>query len=273
MNKLNYAQEVCNFVNARGYQTEITENYRNNGSYVAISVRQGNSNVAPVFTVGDETEPPIIFAQRILSSVPAQINTDAIAEIFSDKEAVLSRVNYILVNSELNKNRTNLVKQPINQTLELQYKVDVSDVVDGGRTPLEKRHIEKLGISESEVWARAYTNTMEKYPYKFKPISELLCCDILDEAPQMYVLSNSTGINGAAAILYQGIKDLLDETVGEAIIIPSSVHEMIVIPASLGNKEDVMKMIREVNESCLKPEDILSDRPYELVSDGVLFEM
>ena len=152
MNKYEYAQEVCKHINAKGYQTEIKNDYRNNGSYVAITVRpQGAKKVAPVFTIGDEAEDPVIFAQKILEFIPAQIDTDAVEEVMFNKEEVLSRTYYILVNTKLNESRTSLVRRPINETLELQYKIDISDIVDGGRISLEHKHIETIGITDNEL--------------------------------------------------------------------------------------------------------------------------
>lgn len=275
MNKHEYAEEVCKYINARGYLTEITDHHRNNGSYVAIVVRRSeDEKVAPVFTIGDEPEEPIIFANRILDFVPANINTDILQDIMSDRETILNRCYYVLVNSELNKDRDTLVKRQINKTLELQFKVDVTDVLDDARFTLEHKHIDNLGISEEELYVRAYCNTMDKFPYSLQSMSEVIPCDILDEIPQMYVLTNNTKINGAGAILYKGIKEVLENKVGDDVIaIPSSVHEWIIIPAWLGEKETIAAMIRDVNSSVLSPEDILSDRPYELISDGVLFEL
>lgn len=275
MNKHEYAEEVCKYVNERGYHTEITDHHRNNGSYVAISVRRSeHDKVAPIFPVGDESEDPVIFAKHIMEFVPAKIDTETLADVMADKESVLNRCYYVLVNSELNKDRDTLVKRQINKTLELQFKIDISDILDDCRVTLEHKHIERLGIDENELYVRSYANTMEKYPYCLQTMAEVLPCDILEEVPQMYVLTNNTKTNGAGAVLYKGIKEVLENKVGEdAILIPSSVHEWIVIPSYLGEKEIIAAMIRDVNSSVLSPEDILSDRPYELISDGVLFEL
>ena len=275
MDKYEYAEEVCKYINDHGYHTEITDNYRNNGSYVAITVRRSEEDpVAPVFPIGDESDNPIIFAQRILSFIPAKINTDGLQDLMHNKEEVLNRSYYILVNSKLKSTRTNLVKRPINKTLELQYKIDVSDILADGRISLENKHIEALGITDNELYVRSYVNTMEKFPYSLKSMSEVIPCDFLNEVPQMYVLTNETSINGAGAILYKGMVEVLENVVGESpILIPSSVHEWIVIPSYLGEKETITTMIRDVNSSVVSPEDILSDRPYELITDGVLFEL
>ena len=274
MTKLEYAEEVCKCINKHGFETIITENAKNNGSYISITVKKSpDEPVAPVFNIGDtEDRPPEEFADYILSFVPAKIDTDSLQDIMFDKEKLLSRVHYILVNMQMNRSRTSLVRRQINKTLELHYKVDISDIMPDARITLEQKHIEKLGITEDEVYIRSYINTPERFPYELSKMNDVLNCDWIDEVP-MYVLTNKFKTYGAGTILYKGMREVLDNTVGECVAIPSSVHEWIIIPTKLGEKETLITMIREVNSTVLQTEDILSDRPYELISDGVLFEI
>lgn len=81
----------------------------------------------------------------------------------------------------------------------------------------------------------------------------------------MYVLTNSSKIYGAAEILNH---DVLDEMcnvmkVDEIFILPSSVHEVIIVPND-GNsdKEGLTQIVREVNETQLAPDEFLSDHVY-----------
>ena len=275
MTKHEYAEEVCKYINAQGYQTEITDHNRNNGSYVAVAIKRSPDDmVAPVFNIGDESEDPVIFAKKILEVVPAKINTESLTDIMNDKEQVLSRCTYVLVNTELNRERESLVRRQVNNTLEMHFKVDITDILEDARVSLEKKHIKNLGITEQELYVRAYVNTMEKYPYSLQTMGDILGLKLPEEVPDMYVLTNNVKTNGAGAILYQGIKEVLENKVGDdPILIPSSIHEWIVIPAWLGEKSIITAMIREVNSSVLSEEDVLSDRPYELITDGVLFEL
>ena len=274
MNKREYAAEVCKHLNKAGFETKIEENYRNNASKVAIMVKRPDKKVSPVFCVEDDSITAEEFAENIMSFEPVDISTDSLEEVMFEKEKVLERVHYILVNKEMNRSRKHIVRRQINRTLELQYKVDISDILDGARVALEDRRIEKLGIDSDELYFRAYENTMKKFPVIIKPIGELIGCDFLDDIPGLYVLTNSSMIYGAGAVLYKGVKELLEDTVAEeTIILPSSVHEVIVIPSYLGQIDTLTQMIREINRSVVSPEEVLSDRPYELITDGVLFEL
>lgn len=275
MTKHEYAEEVCKYLQKAGYETVIEDNYRNNGALVAIQLKSiPETVVKPVFTIGDEDINPEEFADHILQFVPADIPTDKLEEIMKDKEQVLQRSSYILVNSKLNASRPSLVRRQINKTLEIQYKIDVSDILDGGRVSLEQKHLDLLGIDEEELYIRAYGNTMERFPYEISTISEMVGIDMGECELPIYVLTNTKRVYGAGTILYKGMKKVLEEKVGEeTIIIPSSIHEVIVLPTYLGEKESITGMIREVNRTVVAPEEVLSDRPYELYSDGMLFEL
>lgn len=276
MNKHEYAEEVCKYLHKAGYETVIKDNYRNNGALVAIQLKSTPETVVkPVFTIGDEDMKPEEFANYILQFVPADIPTDKLESIIRDKEQVLSRSSYILVNSKLNASRSDLVRRSVNKTLELQYKIDIGDVLPDAKVSLEQKHLDILGINEEELYIRAYENTMERFPYEISTISEMVgILDLLPDELPIYVLTNTKRVYGAGTILYKGMKEVLEEKVGEeTIIIPSSIHEVIVLPTYLGEKESITDMIREVNRTVVAPEEVLSDRPYELYSDGMLFEL
>lgn len=85
---------------------------------------------------------------------------------------------------------------------------------------------------------------------------------------EMYVLTNSIKTNGAACITYPNIiKDFAKEHDSDVYIIPSSIHEVILIPGTYWEKEKINKMILEVNANELDPVEILSDHVYVFSKD------
>lgn len=86
-----------------------------------------------------------------------------------------------------------------------------------------------------------------------------------EETPNfMYILSNRSGINGATSLLYPDCLKKIAQTIQEDFyILPSSVHETILVPFSLAPRpEELIKMVREVNEAHVPDEEILSDHAY-----------
>lgn len=80
----------------------------------------------------------------------------------------------------------------------------------------------------------------------------------------MRVLTNSKRVHGAACILYPGVLDeVAQETGGSFFILPSSVHEVIILPdAGNGDGERLKEIIRMVNTTQVAPEEVLSDTLY-----------
>ena len=85
---------------------------------------------------------------------------------------------------------------------------------------------------------------------------------------RMYILTNEFRTNGATTLLYEGI---LEEIAGmfdsDIILLPSSIHEVILVPAASGDEylkqlDDFSAMVKEVNETELADEEILSDHAY-----------
>jgi hypothetical protein len=84
-----------------------------------------------------------------------------------------------------------------------------------------------------------------------------------DREMQMYVLTNNIRMNGAACITYpEVLKNFAREQESDLYIIPSSVHEVILIPVQHWEKSKLDEMVVEVNENELDPVEILSDHVY-----------
>ncbi len=59
------------------------------------------------------------------------------------------------------------------------------------------------------------------------------------------------------------LAEIGDRIQDDFFVLPSSVHEVIIVPASSGaGQEDLEAMVREINTTQVLPEEILSDRVY-----------
>ena len=79
----------------------------------------------------------------------------------------------------------------------------------------------------------------------------------------MYVMTNTMKLNGATCITYpHAIENFANEHDSDVYIIPSSIHEVILIPDISCSREYIDEMIRDVNRRQLDPVDVLSDHVY-----------
>lgn len=136
---------------------------------------------------------------------------------------------------------------------------------------VRKEHLEIWGLTEAQLFDEAKKNTPILLPYQFCPMRKLLreiCPYAVDEGEEeeesLYVLSNKLRSFGAASMLYEGILEKVGQKLGENYyILPSSIHEVIVVPESKSPvKQNLEEMVREINETQVEEEEVLSDRVY-----------
>ena len=140
-------------------------------------------------------------------------------------------------------------------------------------------HVEMWGTSVAELYSLAKRNTPRLFPWEYQGIGELMremegedgkepCLDPVEASfldVPMKVLSNRKRIHGAACILYPGVLQKIAWREGDLFIIPSSLHEVILLPkagAGVPKAEDLKEIVREVNRTQLAPEEVLSDSLY-----------
>ena len=130
-------------------------------------------------------------------------------------------------------------------------------------------HMEMWNVSTADLLAAAEENTSRLFPWKCRMMEDILVdMDEVDvEEPgqeiSLKVLSNEKRLYGATCILYPGALEKIAEKEGSFYIIPSSIHEVILLPDD-GKKptKDLKRMIYEVNRTQVVPEEVLSDSLY-----------
>ena len=123
------------------------------------------------------------------------------------------------------------------------------------------------GISVEEAIRYAASNTLNATRLyrmgdavrKFTPASSELIDDIERAGISMLCVSNATDSYGAAGAFL--IKEFYEDMDMDIIIIPSSIHECLLLPYVQGCEDEVNQMIKGIN-TILKEEEILSDHAY-----------
>lgn len=155
----------------------------------------------------------------------------------------------------------------------LTYFVDLPDIP----APQEGRIIFPLTHSLLKMWDKsidirdiAFANAQRKHPSTLISIEEVLGFEPDEEEETFYVLSNGhIGAFGAVSILYPGITEKLEKKFKNFSVLPSSVHEVLIVPDSLGiSMSDLKDMVPEVNGDYVEAKDILSDACYHYDPDA-----
>ena len=83
-------------------------------------------------------------------------------------------------------------------------------------------------------------------------------------SPPLYVLTNQSHLNGASVLLYKNLLKELSDTIDESFyILPSSIHEIILVPSGSSlSKTNLNLMVQDVNQKEVSPMERLSDHVY-----------
>lgn len=135
--------------------------------------------------------------------------------------------------------------------------------------------MEKWQTDTKELIGLAEENTPRLLPVTVDSLASVLTQYIgladnagISENPQiphpMLLLSNAAGVNGAAVMLYPDvIHHLAMQYDSNLYILPSSIHEIIVVPdEKAGTKDELSEMVKDINEKHVCREEVLSDTAY-----------
>lgn len=137
-------------------------------------------------------------------------------------------------------------------------------------------NLKNWNVTIDDVYKAALKNTPDLLHSKISSMAALFekCgvnvdgeeVDLKDYVPSdMYVLTNESKLNGAACILYENVLyDFAQKLGADLYILPSSVHEVILLPKlSMFEKDELVNMVKEVNTEWVAADEVLSDHVYE----------
>lgn len=207
-------------------------------------------------------------------------------EGFKDFKQIKSQLVFRVINHE--KNSEMLKDSPYITFLDLAIVPYLSFPVDEsnwGSILVKNEHLDIWGITGEKAMKIAAENTprlMQPQIHRMEEtIRQLLVSGaredtkeyekLLEEMEEsadkipMYVLTNPKNLYGAACMVYDGVIEMFAEEMGEDIyILPSSIHEVILLPVSKAlNSIELKAMVQEINMTQIPIEEILSDHVYK----------
>lgn len=145
---------------------------------------------------------------------------------------------------------------------------------------VQEKMIANAGIDMEELHSQAIKNLEKEVSIKDMQDIIMNIIGITDESEfdfsqvpeenQMLVLSKKDSMYGASVILCASVLEKLDSFWnGEFVILPSSVHECISVRSDGFTLQEMKKMVMEINDTEVSPEDRLTDSVY-VYRDGKL---
>lgn len=266
---LTRAKEV---IEAAGFEAKEVEVVK--GGIYKHALNVGSGKVLPTIyeeTVADmDDEELISFVARITGNLPDSVDIVSLLTREYVLDHVVSCVRPLV---EGDKNAVALPTQY--EGIEEVFKIALPEDLFAGKgqstVQLTWSLAKSIDLTSEEVQEAARENLRAQATVR--SMSEVLSGmgadipeGIVDEVPPMLVASNLSNTNGASVIL---LTDYLSEVAQQygwdgVIIVPSSVHEVLLLPDVNVDLDYIAAMIAEVNTSQVAPEDVLSWQPYRL---------
>ncbi|MDF2544113.1 MAG: hypothetical protein K0S47_3831 [Herbinix sp.] len=197
---------------------------------------------------------------------------------------------YRLVNYDKNKSMLSQIPHIKFLDLAITFHCLVRNDEDGiGTIRITNEHLQLWNTDINEISSLAGENTRKLFPVSIRSMDEVIKGMLYDEyingeedlpedwidrlfekrdkdkpSQNMFILSNQQGINGATCILYPNIiHAFADRMKSDIYILPSSIHEIILVPYTKNiKKESLTEMVKEINRTQVAPEEVLSDQVY-----------
>lgn len=254
---------------------------KNNGVMLrAITIVNPGSNISPTIYLNDfkkqyeETHDIDEICNKISELNEKHEGVEFDVDSVLNFSKVKTRICAKLISRERNRNLLKTV--PYHEFLDLAvvYFVSVKEM-EFASILIHDNLLEKWGVTEEELYSCAMQNTPLLFPENILPMSEVLKDMLSVEAmPEeafaviedtIYVATNQSKIFGAAVLLYPRFLEHEAEALGRNFyIIPSSVHEVLIIPAEKieQDADELLEMVKEVNTTQVSDEEVLSDNVY-----------
>lgn len=243
-------------------RTELYTVTKNNGTRrTGILFKQEDSNLAPTIYLEE-------FYQKYLKGQQVPDLADSICSIYQeirvkktcdcqnlfDFNHVKEHIVYKLIRRDANEE---LLKQiPYEPFLDLAvvYYIQIDNTRFGSAAiQIRNEHLRYWRVEKEEIRRFAEKNTPRIYPVQIRQIVRF-----------MYVATNEQCSLGAAVMRYPDFREKVRGMIrGDFYILPSSIHEVILVPESFGlEPERMQEMVKEINQTGVAPEEVLSDSVY-----------
>lgn len=261
----------------RGYQAEAQDIVKNGVHLEGIMIRDG-SPIAPIIYTnemiklaenGEVSLSEVV--DEIISEYEQHRKIQFDMDQFMDKEFILSHV-YIGIQKVSDEENIEKKKCDLEGLEVYLYIRDCVQRAGGYSAKLNKNLLKLANLDETEVWKSARKNTFAETQIQnmLSLLADLECvphemAEKESEFPQMYVVTNTYKFRGASAIIDKNALKAFGRVHGidKLIVIPSSIHEMLIMPYDGKMKiDDVSAIVAEVNLTQVEPEERLTNQAY-----------
>lgn len=193
---------------------------------------------------------------------------------FTDFAAIKDKIAYKIINTKKNQQLLEDIPHKSFFNLSIVLYCFLGNMGDCTASLLiHNSHLQIWNIDFDSLLKIAFDNTQKLFPLDIKGINQIFASfdsnkdshnnsiEDLDE-DIFYVLTNNSQLNGFGCILYPDILESFAKRFGNFYILPSSLHEALLVPVRDDAPQDLLDMVKTVNATEVAPEDFLADSVY-----------
>jgi len=185
--------------------------------------------------------------------------------------AISEKIVFRLVNTKMNED---VLKERVHRKfldLSIIYFVQIENGGNHFENLVITHQLAKMWkIEESDLWKIALKNMLKLFPPQFTTLESVLMTKLYgskkidEEEDGLLYLSNTSNFYGASCIFYPKVLENIRRKIqNDYYIIPSSVHEVLILLADSIGKEELNQMIQEVNATVVESREILAEHCYK----------
>ena len=273
---------------------ELQEVTKVNLSLEGLTIRKQGENISPTiylnqyfnqFNDGRTMDDIVQDIIRVYeNNQPENIMNVFKTEDFYDFDKMKEKIVLKVINTEKNLDLLEKVPNISMEGLGLSviFYVSLMTKEQSAGILIKNEHLKLWKKEVSDLISLAEANTNRMHAYTIKSMNEVLSGmfgfeeDLIPEdAPTLYILTDSNKTFGASQLyLKDKIREFAEKNNCDLYILPSSVHELLLIRADFPNIEPsyLKEMVCEVNATEVSDEDFLCDGAfkYELATDKII---
>ena len=251
---------------ARGYEVQATEVVKNGVELKGITI--GNGSIRPT-----------IYTEQFENADNVDWVVDKIIESYEEASKSIPTFNVEnLMNWDYVKTRLQLcIQKKGNEDIVKRNFLDLEQYVrvrvsNDGTFKVKPEHLDKFGITEDVLFHAAWDCTKPEITETSMAeiMAEMMGEDVRELEEQMIasgqmqmVISNKSKTFGAVAICdTEMLTKIANKYDSDLAILPSSIHECIVMLMENIHLSELTVMVQDVNETQVDPEEQLSDHAY-----------
>lgn len=245
-------------------ETQLVE--KTDESYTGLLIRHEGQTAAPVVNLNELYKeyrsgtgmPELKDKMAGIASipVPAGINVDEITDFSLARDRLFIRLHHRTA-----KVPEEILQRWVKADMLMTAHVRIFDEPGKGlgSTPVTGKLLESWGVPEDALWKAALENDRRLNPAVISPLEDFMP-GLIPGGGGLYIATNRSQVYGAAKLMDDEVLRQASQMIGgDYLLLPSSVHEVLMVSVKALSWQDAQQMVRDINRSVVEEKDRLSD--------------